>query len=209
MSVLKKTHLVADGGGLNFVTPRGRMTFVALDKKFKARDAKEGDDGAYIVAMLLDADTDIGPLYAACTAAVKEKFGVAAKLVDYAKGIDKGFRSPFLPADEKLSAEEHGVDSLEGRILLRANSYKYRPGVRNAQGEIVDPDELAVETYPGRFARIEVRVHAFDQAGNKGVKFYLQGVQLLARGEKLKNAGPSGTADNFAAVVDDEDEALA
>jgi len=207
MSVLKTTHKMDDE--MNFITPRGRMTFVALDKKFKSKDSKPGDDGQYAVALLIDADANLDLLYSAADALAKSSFPsmAAVKKVNSKAGIFGGLGMPFHAADEKLSAEEHGVDSLEGRVLIRANSYKYKPGVRDSQGVTVETDELSIEAYPGRYARMEVRLASYDSNGNKGIKLYVQGVQLLAKGERLKGSGPSGTADSFKTpVVDDEDD---
>ena len=138
MSVLKTTHKMEDD--MNFITPRGRMTFVALDKKFKSKDSKPGDDGQYAVALLIDADANLDLLYSAADALAKSSFPsmAAVKKVNSKAGIFGGLGMPFHAADEKLSAEEHGVDSLEGRVLIRANSYKYKPGVRDSQGVTVE-----------------------------------------------------------------------
>ena len=211
MSVLLNTHPLP-GEDFKFITPKGRMTFVAIAEKFRGKDAKPEDEGQYAVALVFPPAANLKLLRDSVNEAANIKFPKKKPTdlpIDFAKpSTSRGLRSPFLNADEKMAAAEMGVESLEGYVMIRANAYKYRPGVRNSKGEIVPVDELDIECYRGRFARGEIAVHAYDNPQNKGVKFYLQSVQLLSAGERMTGGGAPSTGVNFAAVEDEEEDAL-
>ena len=205
MSVLLKTHLL-DADERRFITPKGRMTFVAFAKKFKNKDAAPDDKGQYAGALIIPPTADISPLIADASDLARTLFG--DKKIDFAKkGTYRGIKTPFLDAAERASAEELGLDSLEGYAMIRANSYRGPIPLRLASDTPVPIDEYEVEAYRGRYARFEVKTHGYKRSDGNGVKFYLQGVQLLGNAPKLKGGASVGTADNFGAVEDeDEDE---
>jgi hypothetical protein len=211
MSVLKKCHAVADTDDLGFILPKGRMTWTALAKKFKGKDADADDEGSFSVAFVFPADADFKLLVAAVNAVANAKWPVkkGEKPINMlVPATHKGLRSPFLKADEKESAEALGVETLEDCLLLRANSYRGPIPVRTAGGDLVPVDEYEVEAFTGRNARMEIKIATYDQPKNKGVKFYLQGVQVLSGGAKLKEGAGGGSAENFGAVEDDDEDPL-
>lgn len=191
-----------------FITPKGRSTFVALAKKFKNKDAKEGDDGAYCVSLCFPPSVDLSPLREAADEAGKEKFGASFTFADKKKCVGK--KSPFLDAEEKvaemLDKDGEPVD-LKGWTLIRFNTYAAQPIVRDGlnNNERIDPDEIGVECYSGRWFRVMVRAKGYDIGGGVGVKFYLEGVQALSHDEKNSGGGVGDDGDDFG-TPDVEDE---
>jgi hypothetical protein len=177
-----------------YITPKGIITFSAVSKKWKQKDKKD-DDGQFAVSLIVPPESDLSVLKEAAAAAAKEKFGSKAK----------GIRSPFLDAAEKLDSDYvlEGFDP-EGWIMLRANTYQQRPNVIFGNGVTVPEDELADEVYNGRWARMSVRPKAYDQEGNKGVKFYLHNVQVLDEGDKWPSGGGRTNAEDEFEAVDVE-----
>jgi hypothetical protein len=118
---------------------------------------------------------------------------------------------PFLDADANLAditSKGEDVD-LEGWKLIRPNAYSKRPVVRDATGEALDLDDIATEAYSGRWARLMLQPKAYNRPDNKGVKFYVDAVQLLGNDDNIGGGGGS-KGEAFSAVddEDDQDEAL-
>jgi hypothetical protein len=175
-----------------YVTAKGIISFAAIAKKWKQKDKKD-DDGQFALALIFPETSDLSLLKETAGAAAKEKFGAKAK----------GIKTPFLDAAEKLDANRmpEGFDPT-GWTMIRANTYQERPRVVNADGTMVAEDELTDELYNGRWARMSVRPKAFDQEGNKGVKFYLHNIQLLDEGEKWpQTGGRTDPEDEFSPVT--------
>jgi len=77
-----------------------------------------------------------------------------------------------------------------GKIVLGAVSYGQKPQVLRAdKQEMMDPSEL----YSGCYGRLWVTAFAYDNAGNKGVSFSLQGVMKVRDGKPLGGTGGSIT----------------
>jgi hypothetical protein len=192
MSIEKKCVLTKAG---TVVLPSGIITFAAIAKKFKSQESdREGDEGAYILNVIYPADSDF--------AILKQKVDEVglAKFKDAWK--KPGVKKPFLRADEKLDPERlpEGFNP-EGWVMLRANTYSKRPTVIRADRSEVAEEDIMEEVYNGRWARMSVTPHAYDQKGNKGVKLYLSNVQVLGKGERWPGGGSRAVAtDEFDAV---------
>jgi len=88
----------------------------------------------------------------------------------------------------------------KGHYFINANTYT-KPGVVDAQLQpVIDP----AEAYSGRNARVTLVPGAFAMDGNKGIKWYLNNVQILAGGERL-GGGASNASDDFTAVEATDD----
>lgn len=190
-----------------WITPRGRTTFVAMSKRFKNKNSTRPDDkGQWAVTIILPPGADTSGIRKAVNA---EATSGAKKPVDFWKpGKAVGLKSPFSRADEKLeTVTSKGVEvDLEGWEMIRPNSYlPQRPVVRLANGEVVDDDELDIECFSGRWARLMVKPAWYDQDGGKGVKFRLEGVQLLRRDDPIGGFKVQ-TAESFGAVTDEDDD---
>ncbi len=173
-----------------YITAKGIITFAAIAKKWKNRDKKD-DDGQFALTLIFPPDTDLSLIQTAAANAAKEKFGQKAK----------GLKNPFLKAEEKLDAERlpESFDPT-GWTMVRANTYTQRPGVIFANGTTVPEDELMDEVYNGRWARMSIRPHAFDNE-SKGVKFYLHNIQLLEEGDAWPmTGGRTAPEDEFETV---------
>lgn len=161
------------------MTPEGRVSFPAV---FEPRAAVEGQIPKYSVVLLFPKTTDLSALKAACTAAVKAKWGDKPP---------KGLRSPFRDGDEK------DLDGYEGTIYINASAQD-RPGLVDNRVQPIGPDRKEA-FYAGCYARVMVRAFAYDKNGNKGVSFALQNIQ------KLKDGEPFGSKrkaeDDFEAVA--------
>lgn len=183
---LKKAHYNDKTG--SYLTPQGRMTFVALAKKLKRKDSKRADDeGAYTVALLLKPDVDLSVLVKAVNDIVKDR---------------KGFKKPFVKAEDVDVKGMEGVD-LTGYVIIRASTYRARPTVMLRDKSTVDVENLVEQAYPGRHARISIVPHEYaaQEGGKPGVNFYLNNVQLLDHDEPLKiGAGGAAADDEFDAL---------
>ena len=200
-SDLTKTHYVEAED--IYITPRGRINFVALAKRFKSRQSAKDSEGQFVLSLCFPPNADLKPLKQAANAVAKEKFGADL----FTAGKSKGVKNPFLkPADKDVvfPDPENGDEPMDltNWSMLRTNSSKRRPIVRNAQGETIDVEDLETEAYSGRWARAMVRPASYDVEG-KGVKFYLEGVQLLKHDKPIGSAG--GTTGEAFGAVDDED----
>ena len=205
---VKKAHFVEAEG--IWILPKGRMTFVALEKKWRAKDAKADDNGQYATTVIIPPQFDMSELRKAISTLSKEEFkdkkGNAIDILDDAKR--GSIKTPFLDADEKtanVTTNDGDEVDLEGWIMIRANSYTRRPVVRDNKGEVVDPDDLSVEAYSGRWARLMVRPHAYKRDDGKGIKFYVEGVQLLGHDDKIGGGGGTN-GEAFGAVDEDDGE---
>ncbi len=192
-----------------WMTPKVRLTFVALAKKFKAKDAKPEDEGSYCASFIDRPTTDKTAiekeLKKLSLAEFKDKKGNPINVLDPEK---RGkIRSPFLDAEAEMAeitSKGEAVD-LEGWNLVRPNAYSRRPIVKDAQGEVLDLDDIATECYSGRWARLILQSKVYNRPDNKGIKFYVDCIQLLGNDDNIGGGGGS-KGEAFEAVDDDEDE---
>jgi hypothetical protein len=167
-------------------TPKFRACFVTL---FEPRAMDEDKKPSYSVVMLFDKSTDLSPLKRAAEAAIAKKWG---------NKRPSNLRLPFRDAGEK-AGEYEGFK--KGMTFVTARSYDKPQLVDQDVNPITDKKEF----YSGCYAWATVVAGAYDNAGNKGVAFYLNNVQKLADGEPL--GGSSRAEDDFKPVdSDDEDE---
>lgn len=207
---LKKWHYIESED--RWMTPKGRLNFVALAKKWRAKNAKEGDEGQYAASTIFAPTLNHEPIEKVLIELAKgEKFvNKKGKLIDVSD-IDNWAPNklnwPFLDADANLAditSKGEPVD-LEGWKLLRPNAYSRRPVVKNAAGEVLDLDDIIQEAYSGRWARLIVQPKAYNRPDNKGAKFYVDAVQLLSNDDAIGGGGGS-KGEAFAAVEDEDDE---
>lgn len=190
MSSLKECVVTAQG---NIVSPRGRAFFCAIAKKFRKKKAKKDDDGQYCVTLLVPPDSDLSELEEAIKQCAIDEWG---------EKLPKNLKSPIREASEVLTedGEQKYPDEYQDWLQISANTYKTQPGVvdaKNRQINKLQPDEsteeliarMEEECYSGRWMRISVQPSIFNQDGNRGVKLYLQGVQLLDHDDKIGGFG--------------------
>jgi hypothetical protein len=180
------------------MTPEFRVAFPFL---FTPRPAQAADKKAsYEVTMLFPQTADLSGLKKAAHDCMVNKFGP-----DKAKW-PRGFKSPFRSGDEK--AEYQGF---AGATFVAARSTR-QPGIVDQKVQaIVDPNRI----YPGCWCRAVVKASWYDFNGNKGIKFFLNHIQLLRDDEPLvaktrpedvfqQVAGGPNEADSFGASDGDE-----
>ncbi len=177
--------------GIKAMTPTFRASYLTV---FEPKPFEDGADPKYSVEMIFHkTKTDLAELK-------KKMQTVAAK----AWGSDKtkwpkNFRWPFKDGDEKEDAGEH----YKGHVYARADS-KQPPGIFDQEkNDIMDKREF----FSGCFARASVFMVPYENIGGKhpegrsGIKIYLQGIQLVKKGEAFGNAG---NREDFEVVENDE-----
>lgn len=200
MSDLLKCYVTNSG---SIGTPRGRMMFCALDKKFVSKEDKiKGRDGAYTVTLIVPPTVDLTVLKEAIKAKASEKFGGK---------VPGNMKWPIKPCKEvftKKGDPKYGAEYADW-LQISANTFQQQPGVVDEKanpvskllpGESTDDVKarLQEQAYNGRFARITVDPHAYSNESN-GVKLYLQNVQLLDHADRIggRNTDPE---DDFVPV---------
>jgi len=151
-------------------TPMFRVAFPYV---FKPRPSDDPEKKAkYEIVMLFPKDTDISSLKKAVSEMMTKKFGT-----DKAKW-PKG-RNPFRDGDEYSH-----LNGYAGTTFVSAKST--RPvGVVDEKCQIITSEE---QFYPGCFARAIIVPYWYDAKGNKGIGFFLNGLQRLQHGERLITA---------------------
>lgn len=208
-AALMQTKLVGEKGSGRFILPMGRVVFAALKEKSISQtrrkklkeEGKEVDvekDGSYSIAVVLHPDADISPLREQC-----EQMAVAA----FGKKV--GIKMPWSNADEKHEPDALGVVSLEGFKKINANSYNGPIVVKDALRRQIPNDDIPTQVYNGAFVRVEVKCATFDNE-SKGLKLYLQGVQIvrndLIRAPKIIGGTMGG--EDFDEITEDDDAAM-
>jgi Protein of unknown function (DUF2815) len=182
-------------------TPIGVLSFPVL---FSPRPRAPGGDPVYQCSLLFDQQAQKDPLYLALRKA-------AAECIDTTWGPGKsqdkafvaGLRSPFRPTQEK---QYKGYD-IPGGIFISPWT-KTKPGLVDAnRNEIMVPEDI----WAGQLARATVAPFSYNQAGNRGVSFALNNLQICRTdGERLdgriaaKNDFDDYTGPGAAQLVDDE-----
>ncbi|WP_043688227.1 hypothetical protein, partial [Streptomyces xylophagus] len=106
---LKKWHYIESED--RWMSPKGRLVFVALAKKFRARDAKPDDEGQFAASMIFAPHVNHAPIEKVILdLAVAEKFKnkkgkiiESSVLSDFTKWSDHKLNFPFLDADINLA----------------------------------------------------------------------------------------------------------
>lgn len=157
-------------------TPIGVLSFPVL---FSPRPRAPGGEPVYQCSLLFDENAQKDPAFMALKRA-------AAAEIDEKNGPGKsqdrqfmaGVRSPFRPCGEKAYK---GYDIPNGIFISPWT--KSRPGVVDAQlNEIMVADDV----WAGQLARATVQPFWYHQAGNRGINFALNNLQICrADGERL------------------------
>lgn len=208
MSDLMKCLFIEKTG--NVVTPRGRMYFCAIAEKFLSKDDKAkgktmDKDGKYLVTLVVPPEADLSVLKAKIKEKAEEKWG--AKLPG-------NLKSPIRKCSEVMDAEGQPKYPAEmaNYYQISANTFKQQPNIVDDKGrklnELIGTESqdemkqrLRDECYSGRWGRISVNPGVYDTDGNRGVKLWLQNVQLFEHDDAL--GGRSAKAeDDFMPVGD-------
>jgi len=127
--------------------------------------------------------TTVAALKAAAKAALVTKWGdkVPAKA-----------RNPMRDGDTETKVDGSALGpEYKDHFFMTVKSSK-RPGIIDSSGvELLGSDDVA----SGDWGRVSLNAYAYDAAGNKGVSFGLNNVQLMSKGESLGGGRPSAAAD--------------
>jgi hypothetical protein len=154
------------------LTPTGILSYPHL---FKARAVNEQSEPRFSCNLIFDKTAQNTPefqqLRKLAMAAAVTKFGQAK--LDDPKFIAR-LRRPFRPCADRPGVM--GYDVPDGVFI---NPWSQLPP------KVVGPDaqEITVpsDVFPGQKARVQVNAFAYDNAGNIGVSFGLQAVQITRR----------------------------
>jgi hypothetical protein len=168
------------------VTPKGTLYFFDLDTpntKEKHPNNQYPSD-KYDVTMGFPATADLSKIKAECEKVAKEAFGSV-----------EGVEMPFTNGDEK------NMDSMAGKIIIRAKSSK--------RGGLVDGDRQRIteaEVKAGMWARLQVTPMSYKSGKTKGVTFLLKNTQVLTEVE-YDNLGGGQAAESVEWGDDDDFDA--
>lgn len=139
------------------------------------------------VTALFPKDADLAPLYDAAQIAINTKWGSKPP---------QGLKLPFKEGNEQGKTNSNGefrvYQGFEDTITVNfKKKVKTKAGKENEPPQVVmaNPNVKAEEkdAYAGRWAKAIVTAYAYDAAGNKGVTFFLNHVQILDHDSPLGN----------------------
>lgn len=147
-------------------TPKGRLSYPHLMERNSSGDYPSDK---YETLLLIPKSENINPLKAAAEEVLKQAFGAKYASLDTLKN------PPLRDGDEKGG-------EYAGHWFLKAKTDN-RPGIvgRNPKERIDNPEEI----YGGQWAKLSLVAYSYNKAGNSGVAFSLQNVQILGNGEKF------------------------
>ena len=148
------------------------------------RNEFNGKDEFSTQILVAKSDTaTVAALKAAAKAALAAKWGdkVPAKV-----------RNPMRDGDTETKVDGSALGpEYKDHFFMTVKSSK-RPGIIDSSGvELLGSDDVA----SGDWGRVSLNAYAYDAAGNKGVSFGLNNVQLMNKGESLGGGRPSAAAD--------------
>lgn len=160
--------------GLTVITTVCRLSFVNFEKPHTPKGSNK--DPRYSCAILLPAGVDHSALVKAAEIAWT-KSGI--------RGAPK--HMPWKRQADMAAKKYEGFDC--GEYFFNAETKKPLDGYMFGLDKAPVPP---AKFYSGCYARVKVWAQAYDQAGNQGVKFWLQGVQFVGDGKKLGGDASSG-----------------
>lgn len=173
-------------GGKRVLTAPFRASFPAL---FEPTSMYENQEKKYEVTMLFPRETDLKLLKKIAKAAIKEK---------WKNERPSNLKIPFRKGSEKPSLE--GYDDV---IFAKASSKRKPKIIDQRKQPVTDPEKI----YPGIWLRAVVNAYCYDTAGNKGVSFGLQHVQIVRDDESFFDSGdPNEDFDALDTEIDDVDD---
>lgn len=172
------------------ITPEFRVSYPAV---FQAKLNKLSGKTQYSLVALFKKGEDLSKLEAAAKAACKKKWG------DDPKKWPKKLRSPFRDQAEREREGEDGEkfmpDGYEKGAKFLTLTTTQQPGIVDQKRQpILDAEKF----YAGCWARASVNAGAYDTAGNQGVAFYLNNLQLVRDDDPF--SGRRKAEEEFAAI---------
>ena len=178
-------------------TPEFRVSF---PKVFKAEAFKEGDEPKFSITMLFDKKAQESQAFKAMKGEAKKAFckhhgaDMWEKTPKDAFGWPVGYYNPFKTPDAEKIKKYDGYDA--ETIVVRASTKYKVPVVDESVNPFLDQEQF----YAGCYAFAVVAMNPYGKPNdiNKGVSFFLQGVQKTKDGEAF--SGRANAEDMFDAV---------
>lgn len=185
--LISRMPTVAHGdSGLTLITCPVRLSYASLDKPRTPKGSNK--DPRYSAACLIPSAADMS-LYAAAFRAAWDAGKIAGQPT----------HKPFkLQAEHKAKRAAKGKTSegfSDSGYFFNAET-KNPPTFLDAAGNVMQGPDAAAAFYSGCWVRVKFTLQAYDQAGNQGVKAWLNAVQFIADDKRL--GGDS--ADGFGAA---------
>lgn len=168
------------------VTQEVRLSYLNV---YEPKAHEEGDKPKYSTAIIIDKDDK--KTLNAIKKAVKEV--IAEKKDSVFGGKTKGLKTPLRDGDEEREEPEY-----EGTMFLNASSFQRPILLDEDKDPIIDERD---KLYSGCYARVSLRLYAFNNKGNKGVAVGLNAVMKMRDGEPL---GSTYTEDMAQSDFDDD-----
>ena len=173
-----------------FITPVGRLSYIKVWQPRKKRPGEEQKANVWDATFIIDLPKDMDE-------ADKKRYADLKALVDNTRKakwpngkapINSPFRYGFVPKQvDPAYNPSKGYDldknpEYKDKIVIHAVSYNRPPQVLRAdKTEMMNQSEL----YSGCYARLWVSAFTYENSGNKGVSFSLQGLLKIRDGEPL------------------------
>jgi len=166
-------------------TPIGRAAYVYLDEPDTGR---EFSDGKYKVDLILEPEK-AKPLIDACKEVALKAFNTEDLTTIKVTAVKDGDDRP-----QPEPGENDRYKIFRGKAYVTAKTINSIV-VRDAKGDKME----AKDFYAGCYARLKVKVAAYQKGANKGITAYLIAAQFVADGEEL-----GVSTDSFKAVTEDD-----
>lgn len=166
---------------VNFTTCEGRGKYLYLYHPQEPRAGSVNKTPKYGAELIVDKGQDLTGIKNACAKVLTGTFPDAARRPKIKLPIHEG-------DDINSKRIEDGNDprpEIAGKWVLRFKNKKM-PFVVD-QGRKAIPEEQAERIRAGYFIRVGATAGWFDVDGNKGITFYLKGVQLVREAETFEN----------------------
>lgn len=170
----------------NVTTPEFRGCFLQVFRAGKPKNAKAEQLPNYSVRAAFPPETDLRVLKAQAEEAAKQKWPA---------GIPKTLRSPFRRNDE-LDNPVPGIPDDWIIMTFARREADGRPSVFDQQVRDIEPVNQS-EVYAGAWYQASVNAYPYDNSGNKGVAFGLQGIQKRRDDTPLSGKPSVARADDF------------
>jgi hypothetical protein len=158
---------------------------------------KPDDQGKFRLSMLFPKATSLKEMELAVQTAWKDKYPSKPQ-------PKAGYSWPFVDAQSKPTYAD--IERLAGYTAVNAKTDK-RPGVVDAQKNVIPLESLSDYVYAGAIFRASVSPFAYSTNGNTGVAFGLNHLQFVRHGERLDNR--KSALDTFDALpLDEADEGV-
>jgi len=184
-----------------YKTPEFRVSF---PKVFKAEAFKEGDTPKFSITMLFDKKAQASSEFKALKAGVKEAFVKHHTAATWgatpkdAFGWPVGYYNPFKTPDAEMIEKYDGYDA--DTIVVRASTQYKIPVVDENVIEFQDQNLFYAGCYA--WAVLAANPYGKPNAINKGVSFFLNGVQKTRDGDAF--SGRARAEDMFENVASND-----